>query len=86
MTLESRLRRLEQRIPGGGRRITQIIETIVDEKLAPVAVIRETVDSGTVEYWEAPHIPEPLPADVDAAAVERATKSLPFTGASPALG
>jgi hypothetical protein len=93
MSLLSRLTKIEARIPGGprGRRITSIVESVVTPNPIPGGppiveeVWRETLDSGTVELW-LPPIPEPLPAELDPAAMERATKSLPFTGASPALG
>jgi hypothetical protein len=92
MSLLSRLTRIEKRIPGGRHRITKIVETIVEPnpvpggEPVPVAVVREDLDAGTVELWLAPHIPDPLPTDVDPAAVERASSSPPYEGAFSGLG
>jgi hypothetical protein len=71
MFLVNRLKKIERRLPDNRYRITKIIETIVDEQLVPIAVIREDIDAGVAELWLGPEIPEPLPEGVDAAAAER---------------
>jgi hypothetical protein len=78
MSLLSRLIRLEKQ-PCMAPRINRIIETIVEpapgwSTPVPVAVIRENLASNGVvlrERWDAPDIPEPLPAGVDLVAMER---------------
>jgi hypothetical protein len=87
MSLLSRLTKIEARIPGGrGRKIREIIESIVTPNPIiggpPVVeeVIRKNLDTGAVEMWDMTSgIPDPLPAELDAAAVERA-KSPSFEG------
>jgi hypothetical protein len=85
MSILSRLRRLEKRLPQG-RRVNRIIETIVDPpkefggEPIPVAVVRESIgsDATVSEVWYAPDIPDPLPESIDVAAVERFRSSPPW--------
>jgi hypothetical protein len=84
MSLLSRLLRLENRLPGfRGRKITEIIESIVSPNPipngAPIVeeIWRKDLVTGTLEAWFAPDLPAELPETTDAVAMARATNSPP---------